>query len=83
MNRIRNSWVDVPKALKVTHKNVRGRESLGHGWKGRVCSPSMCETPRHCVSHVYMPVILALRRLRPENEKIKVILDYTVIDEVA
>lgn len=26
MNRIRNSRVDVPKALKVTHKNVRDRE---------------------------------------------------------
>lgn len=26
MNRIRNSRVDVPKALKVTHKNVRDKE---------------------------------------------------------
>lgn len=41
-------------------------------------SLSMCDTPRHGVSHVWwhMPAILSLRRLRQEDEKIKVILGY-------
>lgn len=45
----------------------------------------MYEIPKHCLSHIqwHMPAIPAFRRLRQGCEKIKVILDHIVNNELA